>query len=84
MRLVFTANGWTDYRHRVENDRTMLRRVTPLIEATLRDPSTRIGKPELLRGNFAGYWSRRIDEEHRLVYMLDGDDVVVIGARHHY
>jgi toxin YoeB len=68
----------------VQTDRATLRRVNRLIEDALRDPFTGIGKPEQLRHVLAGTWSRRITEEHRLVYLVDGDDVVILQARYHY
>jgi toxin YoeB len=61
-----------------------LNRLNRLLNDVLRDPSVGIGKPEPLRHVLAGCWSRRIDEEHRLVYLVDGDDVVVLHARYHY
>lgn len=84
MRLVFTPNGWEDYQHWVQTDRATLRRTNRLINDVLRDPFTGIGKPEQLRHVLSGAWSRRITEEHRLVYLVDGDDVVILQARYHY
>jgi len=84
MRLVFTPNGWEDYQHWVAADRAMLKRINRLIDDTLRDPFSGIGKPEQLRHALAGAWSRRISEEHRLVYLVDGDDVVILQTRFHY
>ena len=84
MRLVFTANGWADYIFSLTTDRTMLKRINRLIDDALRDPVAGIGKPEPLRHMLAGAWSRRITEEHRLVYLVDGDDLVVLQARFHY
>ena len=84
MRLVFTPHGWEDYTFWVETDRAMLKRVNRLIEAALRDPTSGIGKPEPLRHLLSGAWSRRITDEHRLVYLIDGDDVVILQARYHY
>ena len=84
MRLVFTAHGWEDYTHWLGADRARLKRINRLIDDMLRDPFTGIGKPEQLRHALAGAWSRRIDEEHRLVYLVDGDDVVILQARYHY
>lgn len=84
MRLVFTANGWADYTYWLDTNRPILKRLTKVIDATLRDPSSGIGKPELLRENLAGCWSRRITEEHRLVYRVDGGDLVILQARYHY
>lgn len=84
MRLVFTPNGWEDYTYWQNADRSTLKRINRLIEAVLRDPAVGVGKPEALRHALAGCWSRRISEEHRLVYLVDGDDIVILQARHHY
>jgi toxin YoeB len=84
MRLVFTPNGWADYTSWLTVDRQTLRRVNRLIDDVLRDPVAGIGKPEPLRHMLAGVWSRRITQEHRLVYLVDGDDVVILQARFHY
>lgn len=84
MRLVFTPNSWEDYLHWQKTDRAILKRVNTLIEATMRDPFAGIGKPEQLKHVLAGAWSRRITEEHRLVYKVDGDDLIVLQARYHY
>lgn len=84
MRLVFTPNGWEDYRHWLRADRSILQRIDRLIDAALADPYSGIGKPEQLRHALAGAWSRRITDEHRLVYMVDGNDLVILQARYHY
>ncbi len=84
MRVVFTPNGWADYSYWVATDRALLKRVNRLIDDILRQPFEGIGKPEPLRHALTGAWSRRIDDEHRLVYMVDGDDVVILQARYHY
>lgn len=84
MRLVFTPNGWEDYKHWLSADRATLKRVNRLIDDILRDPFDGIGKPEPLRHAFAGAWYRRISEEHRLAYLVDGDDIVILQARYHY
>jgi len=84
VRLVFTPHGWEDYQHWVQTDRATLKRINRLMHDTLRDPFTGLGKPEQLRHALAGAWSRRITEEHRLVYLVDGDDVVILQARYHY
>ncbi len=75
MRLVFTPNGWDDYTHWLAADRQTLPRINRLIDDALRDPTSGIGKPEPLRHMLAGAWSRRITEEHRVVYLVDGDDL---------
>lgn len=84
MRLVFTPHGWEDYQHWVQTDRATLKRANRLIEDVLRDPFTGIGKPAQLRHVLSGGWSRRITEEHRLVYLVDGDDAVILQVRYHY
>ena len=84
MRLVFTANGWSDYTYGLAADRQTLKRINRLIDDALRDPTSGIGKPEPLLHMLAGAWSRRITEEHRLVYLVDGDDLVILQARFHY
>lgn len=84
MRLCFTPHGWKDYQHWQSTDRAVLKRVNRLLDDVLRDPFVGIGKPEQLRHVLAGCWSRRIDDEHRLVYLVDGDDIVALQARYHY
>ena len=84
MRLVFTPNGWADYTDWLAADRQMLKRINRHIDVALRDPIAGIGKPEPLRHMLAGAWSRRITEEHRLVYLVDGEDLVILQARFHY
>lgn len=84
MRLVFTTNGWEDYSYWLQADRQVLKRINRLIDDALRDPAEGIGKPEPLRHLFAGAWSRRITDEHRLVYLVDGEDLVILQARFHY
>ncbi len=84
MRLVFTPNGWQDYTYWQATDRSTLKRINRLLDDVLRDPTAGIGKPEPLRHLLAGCWSRRISEEHRLVYLVDGDDIVILQVRYHY
>lgn len=84
MRLVFTPHGWEDYTFWLGADRTAVKRLNRLIDDALSDPTSGIGKPEPLRHMFAGCWSRRIIEEHRLVYLVDGDDLVILQARYQY
>ena len=80
----FTPAAWADYLYWQGQDKKTLRRINTLIEAARREPFTGIGKPEPLLGNLAGYWSRRIDETHRLVYAVDDADLDVIACRGHY
>lgn len=84
MRVVFTPSGWEDYTYWLGADGTTLERINRLIDDIVRDPCAGIGKPEQLRHALAGAWSRRIDDEHRIVYIVDGDDVVILQARYHY
>lgn len=84
MRFVFTAHGWEDYVHWQTTDRAMLKRINRLLDDIADGPFEGIGKPEQLRHALAGAWSRRIDSEHRLVYLVDGDDIVVLQALYHY
>jgi len=84
MRLVFTAHGWEDYLYWRSTDRTTGKRINRLLQGIIRDPFTGIGKPEQLRHVLQGCWSRRIDDEHRLVYLVGGEDIVVLQARYHY
>ena len=84
MRLVFTPHGWDDYQHWLQTDRATLKRLNRLLEDALRDPYAGIGKPEQLRHALAGSWSCRFTEEHRLVYLVDADDLVIVQARYHY
>ena len=85
MRLfVFTPAAWTDYVWWQGQDRKTLRRINTLIAAAARDPFTGIGKPEPLRGDLAGLWSRRIDEVNRLVYEANDSELRVIACRYHY
>ena len=83
-RLTFTTHGWDDYTHWITEDRTIVKRINRLLADMLRNPTEGIGKPERLSQNLSGAWSRRINEEHRLVYLVDGDAVVILQARFHY
>jgi toxin YoeB len=84
MRLCFTPHGWEDYRYWQSADKGLVKRLNRLLDDVMRDPFGGIGKPEPLRHILAGCWSRRIDDEHRLVYLVEGDDIVVLQARYHY
>ena len=84
MRLAFTTSGWDDYTHWQPADRQVLKRINRLIDDALSDPTGGIGKPEPLRHMFAGAWSRRVTDEHRLVHLVDAEDLVILQARFHY
>jgi toxin YoeB len=83
VRIVFSTHGWEDYTSWA-GDRKVLVRLNRLIGEAARDPGSGAGKPERLRGDLSGCWSRRIDQEHRLVYTVRGDDLVILQARYHY
>jgi len=83
-RIVWTLAAWEDYLYWQTQDRKTLRRVNALLQDTLRHPFEGIGKPEPLRENLAGFWSRRIDDTHRLVYIVEKNDLAIIACRYHY
>ena len=82
--IHFDPDAWDDFLYWLGADRKMATRVTRLIGDIQRDPFTGIGKPEPLKGDLSGYWSRRIDDEHRLVYRADDKEVKILKARYHY
>jgi toxin YoeB len=84
MRLVFTESAWSDYLWFQEKDRRLLKRINALIKDTLRSPFEGIGKPEPLKADLSGYWSRRINDEHRLVYSVQSEQLVIVACRYHY
>ncbi len=84
MIISFHPQAWEDYLYWQQNDKAMLRRINHLIRDIQREPFTGIGKPEALKFNFSGYWSRRIDDEHRVVYKVDGEEIVIAQLRGHY
>jgi toxin YoeB len=84
MRLVFTDRGWEDYQLFQAFDRKLLKRLNGLIKDCLRDPFGGIGKPERLKQDLTGLLSRRIDEEHRLVYLIKDEDLIIVSCRFHY
>ena len=84
MKPVFSEKAWEDYLYWQSTDRKTLRRINTLIREVKRAPFEGIGKPEPLRHALAGYWSRRIDGEHRLVYKIDGGSMLIAQLRYHY
>ena len=84
MNKKFTDEAWDDYQYWVENDKKMLKRINLLIKDIDRNPFEGIGKPEPLKANLQGYWSRRIDNEHRIVYAVETEQIVYISLRFHY
>lgn len=83
-KLVWDKNGWSDYLYWQRQDKKTLKRINKLIENAMRDPFTGIGKPEPLKESLSGYWSRRIDDSNRLIYMIDDNYLTVISCRYHY
>lgn len=84
MKLVFAELAWEDYLHWQKQDRKLVERINKLIEATARDPYLGIGKPEPLKHALSGFWSRRINDEHRMVYRVTGDQLEIAQLRFHY
>ena len=82
--INFDADAWEDFLYWLASDRKTARRITRLIAEIQRDPFSGTGKPEPLKGELSGYWSRRIDDEHRLVYRADDTEVDILKARYHY
>jgi toxin YoeB len=84
MKIVFADRGWEDFTYWVENDRKIAARIVRLIKDIEREPFEGLGKPEPLRHDLTGFWSRRITDEHRLVYAVDKERVLIAQARYHY
>lgn len=84
MSLIFSDQAWEDYLYWQETDKKMLRRIHELLKDMRRNPHAGIGKPEPLRHALAGWWSRRIDQEHRLVYRVDDRGLLLAQMRFHY
>lgn len=84
MEKLWTDTGWEDYLYWQTQDKKTLKRINQLIQDAERNGYEGIGKPEPLRGNLSGYWSRRIDDTNRLVYRIEGDKIIITGCRTHY
>ena len=84
MKLCFTPTAWDDYLWFQDNNRKLLKRINLLIQDTLRSPFEGIGKPEPLKADLRGSWSRRINEEHRLVYTATATELTILACRYHY
>ena len=84
MKLIFADQAWDDYLYGQQQDKRMVKRINELIECTKREPFTGIGKPEPLKHALAGYWSRRITDEHRMVYKPERDALLIAQLRYHY
>ncbi|MGV8842874.1 MAG: Txe/YoeB family addiction module toxin [Pseudomonas sp.] len=84
MNILFTPEAWDDYLWFQQNDKAGLKRINLLIKDAQRSPFEGIGKPEPLKHNLSGFWSRRVSEEHRLVYMVDDGALQIVQCRYHY
>ena len=84
MKLIFAEQAWEDYLHWQETDRKMVKRIHELIKQATRTPFEGSGKPEPLKHALSGYWSRRINDEHRIVYSVEGDSLLIAQLRFHY
>jgi toxin YoeB len=83
-RITWTLAAWEDYEYWQGQDRKTLKRINNLIKNCLREPFSGIGKPEQLKENLTGLWSRRIDDVNRLVYLMDDGDLVIVACQYHY
>lgn len=84
MKLVFAENAWQDYLYWQAHDKKILKRINQLIQEIQREPFVGVGKPEPLKHALSGYWSRRINDEHRIVYKVEQDALLIAQLRHHY
>ncbi len=83
-KLILEKHAVEDFEFWAKNDLKMLKKIAELFSSILKDPIKDIGKPEALKGNLRGFWSRRINEEHRIVYSITDDAVIVVSCRSHY
>ncbi|WP_083001310.1 Txe/YoeB family addiction module toxin [Halomonas sp. GT] len=84
MKLIFAEHAWEDYLYWQKTDKKVLGRINKLIKETQREPFGGVGKPEPLKHGLAGYWSRRINEEHRMIYKVTDDALLIAQLRYHY
>ena len=84
MKILFSEQAWSEYLYWQQNDRRVIRKINALIKDISRHPNTGIGKPEMLKHDLAGLWSRRIDHEHRLIYKAAAKEVRIYSCRYHY
>jgi toxin YoeB len=82
--ISFDPNGWEDYLYWQKTDKLILKRINKLIKDINRSPFDGLGKPEPLKGDLSGFWSRRIDSEHRIVYIINDDEIIIVQCRYHY
>lgn len=84
MKILFSERAWEDYLYWQQTDKKMLNRVNNLLKDIKRNPYNGIGKPEPLKHGLSGYWSRRIDDEHRILYKIEDDTLLLAQIRYHY
>ena len=84
MKLTFSSKAWANYHNWQKTDKSMITRINRLIKDIQREPYTGIGKPEPLKHSLSGYWSRRINDEHRIVYKVEEDQIFIAQLRYHY
>ncbi len=84
MKLSFTPEGWEDYLYWQKTDKKILNKINGLIKDIKHHPFEGIGKPEPLKFDFAGCYSRRINQEHRLIYIVDDNEIIIIACKYHY
>jgi toxin YoeB len=82
--LLFLDDAWEDYQYWLQTDKSTLKRINLLIKECMRTPYSGIGKPEPLKFDLTGTWSRRINQEHRLVYKVEEDKIIILQCRYHY
>ena len=84
MKFIFVDESWEDYQYWLKTDKKILARINDLIKDISRTPYTGLGKPEHLKYKYKGFWSRRITDEHRLIYQVKGDELYIVKCRYHY
>ena len=84
MKLIFADAAWEDYLYRQKQDKKLVERINKLIAEVKRDPFAGVGKPEALKHALSGFWSRRIDDEHRMVYKIEAGSLLLAQLRYHY
>jgi toxin YoeB len=84
MKYIFVDESWEDYLYWQETNKKYVKKINDLLKSISREPYTGIGKPEALRHNYQGYWSRKIDNEQRLIYRLKEDEIHIVKCRFHY
>lgn len=84
MKILMSKNAWEDFEYWLDHDKTIAKKIRRLIKEIQREPFRGIGKPEPLKNQWSSYWSRRITDEHRLVYKIQDDILIIVQARYHY